>query len=184
MNIFLDTISPKWVFLLFDDTRKILAKKECEILWQESSKLIHFFDEFLTENKLTYHDITNIILVSGPGSFTGVRTSVLMVNTIAFAAQAYLTPITYFDLFDDFPIIKTSSKRDVFCKMSQNSDIEVIPNNEAILRLEEKKVYSWDFPLDGKRLISSPDYEKIIQTLELKTQKIIEPYYIKKPSIS
>lgn len=183
--IFLDTISPKWVILLFDEVnRNIISQKTLDILWNESSKLIQSFDEFLGENGLIYGDIKNIIVVNGPGSFTWVRTTILMVNTIAFATGTKLTPITYFDLFSNFPIIKTSSKRDVFYKSSRESEIEIISNDEVLKRLVSCDTYFGDFLVQGKTAISLPDYENILKNIILDNKKILQPYYIKKPSIS
>jgi hypothetical protein len=41
-----------------------------------------------------------------------------------------LTPISYFDLYDTYPIIKSSSKRDSFFKKDKNSSVEIIYNDK------------------------------------------------------
>jgi type III secretion system FlhB-like substrate exporter len=47
-----------------------------------------------------------------------------------------ITTLTYFDLFENYPIIKTSSKRDSFVKMAKESEIEVIQNEDLVKKLE------------------------------------------------
>lgn len=143
MNLFLDTISPQNALILFDNNRNIITKYFFDVRLNESTRLIEEFDDFLQSNKLSYSDLENIVIVHGPGSFTGVRTSVLLVNTINFVIKKGITSLTYFDLFENYPIIKTSSKRDVFLKKSMGSEIEVISNDllKEYLQQENISVY-------------------------------------------
>ncbi|MDR1944798.1 MAG: hypothetical protein LBQ59_01590 [Candidatus Peribacteria bacterium] len=53
-----------------------------------------------------------------------------------------LTPVSYFDLYNDYPIIKSSSKRDSFFKKNKNSPIEVIYNNELEELLKNENIKS------------------------------------------
>jgi len=84
------------------------------------------------------------VVVNGPGSFTGVRTTVLIVNTINYIIHKKMTPISYFELFPGYPIIKTSSKRDYFFQKDSKSTISIIPNEELALLISKeniKKIY-------------------------------------------
>jgi hypothetical protein len=47
--------------------------------------------------------------------------------------------LTYFDLFENYPIIKTSSKRDSFVKMTSKSEIEIIQNEDLKEKLKDTK---------------------------------------------
>ncbi|MDF1682607.1 MAG: hypothetical protein P1U46_02520 [Patescibacteria group bacterium] len=51
-----------------------------------------------------------------------------------------MTPISYFDLFNDFPIVKSSSKRDCFYKESKDSKIEIKVNGDISGELKNKKI--------------------------------------------
>jgi len=98
---------------------------------RESSSLIGLIQGFLTQNNLKYQDLNNIVVVHGPGSFTGIRTVALIVNSIAFAIpNLSLTPISFFDLLDRYPMIKSSSKRDLFVKKMKWDKIEVVNNTD------------------------------------------------------
>lgn len=184
MNILLDTISAKNALILFDNERVIWEKHFFDVRLQESTLLIEEFDAFLKKNHLDYTDLENIVVVNGPGSFTGVRTTVLLVNTINFVLKKNITTLTYFDLFENYPIIKSSSKRDCFLKMEKESEIEIIQNEDLKERLTGIKTVYWDMILENIETISEVNYEKIIQNIVLKNKKIVEPYYLKKPNIS
>ncbi|MBW7954410.1 hypothetical protein H3C61_01215 [Candidatus Gracilibacteria bacterium] len=184
MNLFLNTISKIGKIILFDNDKNIIFSKDIEVLGNESTLLINQLDIFLKENNTFYSDLENIVVVNGPGSFTGVRTTTLMVNTINFVNKKNITPINYFELFDNYPIIKTSSKRDSFVVFSKNGEVLVMLNDEIEKKLENIKSYYGDLKIDGKINIEDIDYEKIIKNIVLKKEEIIKPFYVKKPSIS
>lgn len=193
MNLFVNAISTKWILILFNNNRKIIFEQNIEILWNESSKLILLIDEFFKKNKISYFDLDNIILVNWPWSFTGVRTIVLVINSINFIINKNITSISFFDLFEKYPIIKSSSRRDLFVKYKKYDKIKIVPNDKFILKW---KIY-WDLNnnlLSEKiNIISNINYTKIISNIVFKTNdswkkiyktKLIEPLYIKKPNIS
>lgn len=184
MNLFLNTISKIWKIILFDNDKNIITSKDIEVLWNESTLLINQLDIFLKENNTFYSDLENIVVVNWPGSFTWVRTTTLMVNTINFVNKKNITPINYFELFDNYPIIKTSSKRDSFIVFSKKWEVLVMLNDEIEKKLENIKSYYWDLKIEGKNNIEDIDYQKIIKNISLKKEDIIKPFYVKKPSIS
>ena len=210
MNLFLNAVSTNWKLILFDKNREIISDYNFSILWNESEKLIWIIDDFLKQNNIKYSDLENLIVVAWPGSFTGIRTIVLMINTINFVIKKNITSLNYFDLFTDFPIIKSSSKRDSFLKKDKSSEIEIIKNDDLIKYLSENniaKVYwenknllklstegfnplnkNWTINsfnhLNNIEIFEKIDYSAIIKKIEFKSEKIINPIYIKKPSIS
>lgn len=185
MNLFVNTISNPAVLIIFDENRNIKNELRFEIKWNESSLLIPKIDEFLKENNLNYFDIKNIVLVNGPGSFTWVRTSVLAINTINFITKNNLTPINFFSLYKNFPIVKNSSKRDSFVKLEKDSKIEIIENEKLseILNKNNIKIIYWETNIENVQIIEKIDYLSIIKEIELKEFKKIEPLYLKKPNI-
>ncbi len=189
MNLFINAVVKKWVLILFDDNRNIIFQKEIEVAWNESEKLIWLVDDFLKKSHLWYDDLENLVVVAWPGSFTWIRTIVLMVNTINFVIDKNITSISFFDLFNNYSIVKTSSKRDCFLKKDINSEIEIISNIDLIdylLKNNINKIYGDFNPWDNKgiELIEKINYSDIIKNIKFQKEKIIEPLYIKKPSIS
>ena len=189
LNIFIDTISIPCTLILFNDKRKIIDKESFQIKWNESSILIPKIDEFLKKNTINYIDLENIVVVNWPWSFTWVRTTILAINTINYIIKKNITTLSYFNLFRNYPIIKSSSKRDCFFKKDEHSKIEIISNEELKKYLNNKnvnKIY-WeannDFFYDIK-ILDKIEYEDIIKKIAFKKLFKAEPLYIKKPNIS
>lgn len=185
MNLFIDTISKKSTMILFDNDRNIVKQKQFEIKWNESSLLIPNIDNFLKDNNIEYFDLENIVLVNGPWSFTWVRTSVLAVNTINYITKKDLTWISYFDLYRNYPIIKTSSKRDCFVKLSKEDEIKIINNDEIKQIIKEKNIdiIYWDALFDWIQTVEKIDFSAIIKDINFQKNKKLEAMYIKKPNI-
>lgn len=184
MNLFIDTVSCPSYICLWDDERNIISDYSWDARMNESSTLIPNIKSLLLHGGYAFKDLENIVLVSGPGSFTGVRTTTLVANTLSYLnKETKLSDITYFDLFENYPIIKKSSRRDCFVKMSKNSEIEIIMNPD--LENLIKSNYSWD-KIDSLEfdVYSKPDYEKIIKNLEFRSKDIVSPFYYKKPNIT
>lgn len=180
MNLFINTISLNSKFIIFDNNRDIINQKSLNIKWNESSSFIKQLDIFLKENNLNYEDIENIVLVNWPWSFTWVRTVVLAVNAINFITDNYLTNINFFELFNNYPIVKASSKRDCFFKKDENSEIEILKNEE--IENNYKKIF-WEANLKNIEILEKINYSDIIKLIKLKKLKRLDPLYIKKPNI-
>lgn len=189
MNLFIDTISSEACVILFDSDREVLDEIVWNIRGNESSTLIPQIDLLLKQNSLSYNDLENIVTVNGPGSFTWVRTTVLTANSINFIIKKNMTAISYFDLFKSYPIVKSSSKMDCFVKQNENSNIEIIPNENLINILNKswiKKIY-WEVKSELFReikIFEKIDYSSIIKEVKLDNLKQIDALYIKKPNIS
>ena len=189
MNFFINTVSKKSVLILFDNNRQILIKKCIDVMWNESEKLAWIIDKFLSDNNIKYDNLENLIAVNWPGSFTWVRIIVLIINTINFIIWKNITDLSFFSLFNNYPIVKSCSKKDLFVKFNKNDKIEIIKNedfNYIAKNKSIKKVFGdvynenlFDFFIEDKI-----NYDNIIRNLDFKKKKLIEPLYIKKPNIS
>jgi tRNA A37 threonylcarbamoyladenosine modification protein TsaB len=189
MNLFIDWVSSNWVLILFDDNRQIVSRQNINILANESSKLNSVLDSFLDNNRQKYTDLDNIVVINWPWSFTWIRAIVLIVNTINFITKKNITPIWYFDLFKNYPIVKSSSKRDLFVKFDKSDKIEVLTNEDFINKINSLNIKSAYWDLTNNNIVdlkieSNIDYDEIIKNIELKDYKIIEPLYLKRPNIS
>ncbi|MCH8518624.1 hypothetical protein LAT59_02595 [Candidatus Gracilibacteria bacterium] len=188
-KLFLDAVSTCGRVVLLDDGVKI-SEDILSLSGNESSLLPSRVFSFLKENTITASELSHIYVVHGPGSFTGIRSICLFVNTLAYIyPQLTLTPLSFFDLFAHYPIIKQSSRRDVFVKKEKNATID-------ILSLQELQVYLQNIPecygsfdvtsLEGvhTNLVQNYGVEEVISRLNNKSLKFIEPLYIKNPNIS
>ena len=189
LNFFINAVSKKAVLILFNNDRQIISTKYIDIFWNESEKLTWIIDRFVLENKINYNDLQNLVVVNWPWSFTWVRTIVLIINTINFLIWKNITSINFFDLFDKYPIVKSSSKRDLFVKFDKKTKIEVIKNEDFIHIANENSIKEIFWDLNNKdifdiSLIDNINYDNIIRNLNFKKDKLISPLYIKKPNIS
>lgn len=188
MNLFIDSISSPAYICIFDNNRSVIKSINIEVKWNESSKIIPELKLFLDTNDILQNDIENIVIVNWPGSFTWVRTTVLIANTFNYVINKSMTWVSYFDLFKNYPIIKSSSRRDHFVQKKKNDEIEIIENSileDFFNKLSIKTVYweTWyDFP--NIEILEKIDYNSIIKELKLENFKKIEALYIKKPNIS
>ncbi len=189
MNIFIDAINNPWKIILFDNNRKIIDFLDINLKRNESSWLMPKISQILKKNNLYYKNLENIVVINGPWSFTWIRSIILEINSINFIIKKNITTLSYFDLFDNYPIIKTSSKKDSFIKIDKNSPIKIIWNKNLKQELEKnkiKKIY-WDLNknlFENIEIINKIDYEKILKNLKFDTLKIAQSNYIKKPSIT
>ncbi len=185
MNIFLNAVSKNWFIFCFDDKKNILDKHFFDIYWNESLKLIDIFEQFLIKNNIKYNEINNLIVVNWPWSFTWIRIIVLFVNTISFVFKNIkLTDISFFDLFKYYPIVKQSSKRDLFVKKSKNDIIQILKNSEFENYLKKNKISKcyWE-RIDLCDVENEFDFSYIIKNINFKEKKYIHAKYIKKPNI-
>jgi len=59
-----------------------------------SSVALYKISEMINQNKLTPNDIDKIIVVNGPGSFTGIRVGITIAKTFAYSLNKEITTIT------------------------------------------------------------------------------------------
>ena len=83
INLFIDT-SDKDVSIGIIKGNKILAQKQESIPNKHSVYTTSYINQVLEEANLTPNNIDKIIVVTGPGSFTGVRIGVTIAKTYAY----------------------------------------------------------------------------------------------------
>lgn len=83
-TLVIDTSDKKARFGLFADG-KLVDSIEWEAHWELSKTFYIKLDKLLTQNDLKYQDLDSIVIVRGPGSFTGLRIGVVIVNTFSYA---------------------------------------------------------------------------------------------------
>lgn len=188
MYLIFDGVSSSWYIWVFSREKKNICAEKLDIVWNESSRTSDIISAFLLKHDISYNDILNIICVVGPWSFTWVRSVTLVINTIAFIhPHISLTPLWFFDLYDNYPIVKSSSKRDLFVKYSKSGIIRVVKNSDFEIQYCGNDVYG-DTDVSrfqGKYTLHREiDYDLILQKVSIMQEKRIAPLYIKKPTIT
>ncbi len=188
-ELFLDAVSTRGKILLLCEDMTIW-EEVIELAWNESSQLWAKVFSFLERFMVNSSELSSIYLVCGPGSFTGIRSICLFCNTLAYIyPNLLLYPLSFFDLYEHYPIIKQSSRRDVFVKMWKSATIEILTFPELSIQLQQyTEVYgSFDiWVCNQDHLILRENYIPwdVIARKELTAMKCIEPLYIKNPNIS
>ena len=71
----------------------LVAEREAIAGKKHAETLLPLIDDLLEENGVTIHDIDLFAVDIGPGSFTGVRIGVSLVNALAFASGKPVVPV-------------------------------------------------------------------------------------------
>ena len=92
-SLIISTYNEKIIIGLLKDGKE-LSKKEKESHKGHSEFLVPTIDEILKENNLVPQDLNEIIVISGPGSFTGVRLGITVAKTLAYTLDIPIKTIT------------------------------------------------------------------------------------------
>lgn len=76
-----------------------------------SDKLLQVVDKLLRRNKFKIKNINGIIVVSGPGSFTAVRTGVVVANAIGFALHIPVADVKLSEFKNEEELIRVGLQK-------------------------------------------------------------------------
>lgn len=93
ISLFIDTsLSDVSIALVKDNL--LLSKIHEDIPQKHSVYVVKYIENILKENKLSPKNVDEIIVVNGPGSFTGIRIGVTIVKTYAYLLNIRVVTIT------------------------------------------------------------------------------------------
>ena len=169
---------------------------------RQSENIMKEIDDILEKNKISFHDVGNIAVVVGPGSFTGERIGVALVKGLCAGDPSHkIIPISTLDLMANIYFERNNPTEDFYCVMNALSkrffvskyntkgkkicdekmagQEQVFLNKNKIVLLEE------EFPGLENVNITSEALLKYAEELE-KREKFIKvemltPIYIRKP---
>ena len=98
ISLFIDT-HDKDINLVIYKNGMILDKNIKESERHHSDFIMPMLKELLDRNNLSVHDINEIYVVNGPGSFTGVRLGVTIAKTLAFTLNVPIKTITSLEMY-------------------------------------------------------------------------------------
>lgn len=166
----------------------------------EAEKLMPEIQKMMDENSIDYEDLENVLVVKGPGSFTGLRIGVSTANTIAHLNKCNLYAISTFEyLWINAPqnaaLLLFAGKGGVYISLTKGEEGKLInmPEvNEYLKKHNISKVFG-DISKDQVAQIDA-QYENIdrdfaqnileIDLSSLKKERLVNPLYIKKPGIT
>ena len=183
--------------IIIDDklVSSIKRKYEKDLSKEALPKIIELFDEA----NITPKDLDKIIVVNGPGSFTGIRIGITIAKTIAWALNINITPISgltamaissntntykmplidarrgyvYGGIYDkdNNKVIEDShiELKELLDKSKELGEVTVITNNDIHINLTKEKY--------------NPDILKIVKHFETSdgvNPHLVNPIYLKK----
>jgi tRNA threonylcarbamoyl adenosine modification protein YeaZ len=211
LSLALNTASSKTSIALFDG-EKILAEKSWQGKNDEAEKMMPAIDALLKNNKKTFENIKRVVVVKGPGSFTGLRIGVTVANTIAYLNGCELFGFDTCEYLWEASPKKAQAKSLALLLFAGSKGVYVSQNNESakkakLVNLDVLNKFLKDHKikevfgeisaeqkktLKGVKFIPTKiSFGKIIQKIlkkitakKIKSVKIVMPIYVKKPAIT
>lgn len=153
-NLFIDTASGRVIIAITSDNEVISVRHEPSD-HQLSTRIMPLIDAVFQEAKITPQDIDVIYVVTGPGSFTGVRIGVTVAKTMAWALHKNIIPLSELELlattpFDgDFVVPLIDARRDASFAAIYDQQGKAylkdryITNDDLILQIPAQKLVSY-----------------------------------------
>ena len=97
-TLYIDTHGLELVFVLFKDG--IVFDERRQTSEKHSRYAISMLEDLLSSNHLTVDDLSLIIVINGPGSFTGVRIGCVIAKIMSYTKNIPLKTLTYLQALD------------------------------------------------------------------------------------
>lgn len=97
-ELFIDTHYQELVLVLFKDGK--VFDKRIRKEGKHSEYFISLLQELLETNSVTIDELSGIIVINGPGSFTGVRLGVVVAKMIGYCKNIPVKALSYLQALD------------------------------------------------------------------------------------
>lgn len=182
-SLFIDTHDLDLVIALYKD-KKLKDKEIKESLRNHSDYTMPIIDEIIKRNNIGVHDIKEILVVNGPGSFTGVRIGVTIAKMLAYTLNV---PIKSIDSITMYGISDNdTNKKLVLIPEVKGSYGGVFENNKLIGKLFYKSKAELEEYIKenniNKIVENNIDFNKIIEhfeNIEPTLAHVVNPIYVK-----
>lgn len=179
-TLFIDTHYRDLIIILFEN-KKIVNKYEFISITTHSTKLIPTIKALLDENNLLPSDLSEIIVVNGPGSFTGVRLGVTVAKTMAYLLNIPIKTVT------SLQVLATQVDKTKFIVSNEENNGSFIGIfNDSFINPEYKYLKASEIvtyvTTNHIETIENIDYEKMINKLDelpYCNPHLVNPIYVK-----
>jgi tRNA A37 threonylcarbamoyladenosine modification protein TsaB len=168
---------------IYDSDFEIVLAETSSI--PRSSQLIKELQELCLLNSLIAQDFGLVLCCVGPGSFTGIRTVITIVKTIAAELDIKVFAVNSFQLLrhekallSSDPIAMRAGKNDYFISpgtLNEDYYSTSVPDSIPVYEFESENL--------SQLLLSKYLYDKSSNQTLLIGYKELEPYYLREPSI-
>lgn len=186
LSLFIDTHDKDIVLALYQNG--ILLDKNIKTSERNHSDYtMPMIQELLVKNNITIHDINEILVINGPGSFTGVRLGVTIAKTLAYTLNIPIKSMTSLEMYalgyksDIDKLVSINDVKGVFAGLFSNDnkligDLFYKSNEEYEKYIKENNLE--ENIVNEKNI----DFELIYKQFESKEELIahnVNPIYIK-----
>lgn len=178
--LFIDTHSEKITMIVKNGNEKFVEEVSSERSHSEVAVLT--LEKILNKANILVNDLDQIIVVNGPGSFTGVRIGVTIAKGIAYSLNIPIKTITSLEMYgvssqEDFDIVAISDSKGMYTALyneGKYSDFKYQKNSFYKDYIQEN-----DYKVLESKVI---DLDKIIEYLKEHPEvnpHLVNPIYIK-----
>ena len=176
MVLFIDTHDELITIALKTDNQIHIKTKLSE--YAHSVHTMPLIEEIFKENNLNINDLNKIIVVNGPGSFTGIRIGLSIAKTMAYALKIKINTISSLTAY----LVSNESNDNKKAIIEDNKGYYVSvfdKDNNVVVDETYVEKDTFDYPKIENKL----DVEKIInycENIESENPHFIKANYIKK----
>ncbi len=208
LSLAINTATSKSSFAIFDANLKLLAEKSWPAKNNEAEKLLPEISKSLKKLKKNFTDISRVIAVRGPGSFTGLRVGVTVANTIAHLNNAKLYAIDTFEYLwharseaecgspPSPALLLYAGRGGVYVSFNHENASKAtlinLPDLNSFLKKHKVKSAFGDISEEQKATLKDINFlpghntfsetmSSFLQNPKLKSFTLVDPIYIKKP---
>lgn len=179
-SLFIDTHYLNLVLVLFKD-EKVVDKVELINIRNQSEYLVPNIKQILEKARITTKDLNEIIVVNGPGSFTGVRIGVTVAKTIAYLNHINIKVISSLQVLasnvdEDNFVVSVPENNGLFIGVFNNDFTN--PQYQYISK-ENMDIYVTNNHIT---VVDNIDYEKVYDAskkISYINPHLVNPLYIK-----
>lgn len=190
--LYIDTSSSYLYAAIAEDSR-LLCEVKKEFGTSLSEEALPEIVNLFTKTNLSAKDIDKIIVVNGPGSFTGIRIGITIAKVYAWSLNIPITTISSLEAMAflnseyDFYVPILDARRDfVFAGIYDNENNQIMKNQyvkksvleTAINNMSDNFVFitNDDIEVNGPKVEYSPDILSIV--LKYKDKEAVNPHGI------
>lgn len=183
-TLFIDTHDKNVLIILFKDG-KIISKENLETKNKHSEVALPTIANILDKSDVDVSELGSIVVVNGPGSFTGVRIAVTIAKTISYALSI---PIRTIDALTILSLSVDGERKVVSLEDRNGAFVGVFDSNSNViepLQYMSKTVYN-EFKLNNEvhsnlEINYEEVYQYVMNLKELNPHEV-KPLYIKEIS--
>ena len=155
MILFIDTHDSLITIALKTKSKLFIKTQESE--YSHSIYVMPMIKDLFEENKQNIKDLTQIIVVNGPGSFTGIRIGLTIAKTMAYSLDISIKSISSLTAY----LVSNDSNSD-YTKLDlerlTKKDIEAIKEQIEINYLKDNPEEPGEKKIQGKLILENPNF--------------------------